>query len=380
MTTNSGANRVTRLWEMRLIRQMGAATLLVLLLAATAFAGLSPVYGNSAGTVKQVDIARLQDGWAVTAVENSADNLEVIVWNDNGTGIVRTGSATATLGAISKVAVSGLDSSRVVTADINSLTGDMDLTVWKVSFPAGTIAQQGATISVCCTTTSVAITQVDATHVATAATFAGNLFVNVFEISSAGVITADGETSGGVVNQAVIASPEPTRIVTADRNSSGKLDVTMWHFAFGFLTKKSEVTSGAIKHLAIVALLTDQVTTAVINGSGDLELINWGISSTGALTKQVSKTVGPVLQVAMCGAVLDQFTAVVGSSNKLDVAFWQSGSGPGTLFERETYNSATAITEIAVTLDFASSIGITDFITAARGSTGKLEVQVWQDI
>src|SRR5215469_14726837 len=103
------------------------------ILAAAAAGAVTPLYRNSAGSISRTSIAYLgTPGWVVTAVRNGGGDLEVIVWQDTATAIVRKGSATA--GVIQEVAVAaaptGLPNS-VVTAVVNS-TGNLELIEWVV--------------------------------------------------------------------------------------------------------------------------------------------------------------------------------------------------------------------------------------------------------
>ena len=344
------------------------------MIATASATSLSPLYSNTAGGVKQVSIANLQQSWVVTAVENSSGNLEVIVWNDTGTTLSRTGSATG--GPVSRVAITGLDSSRVVTADVNPTTGDMDLSVWKVTFPAGTIAQQGSTISVCCTTTAIAISRLDSSHVATAASFVGNLYVNAFKISSKGVFTTEGVASAGAVSQTSISTLTSKQVVTAVRNGSGDLEVRSWSIGGGVVTAQGDATAGTAKHVAGTAIFTTQVTTAIINGKGNIELINWGVTSGGKVTRQTSTTGGTPSQVALTYGELSPFTATVDGSKDLTVEAWNSSTT--SISKLDSYNSTTAINQIAVAQDWdANLVGNTAFVTAARNSGGDLEVTAW---
>lgn len=351
-----------------------AGIFLGLVVATASATSLAPLYSNTAGSVKQVSVANLQQSWVVTAVENSSGNLEVIVWNDTGTALSSTGSATG--GAVNRVAITGLDSSRVVTADVNATTGYMELSVWKVTFPAGTIAQQGSTISLCCTTTAIAISRLDSSHVATAASFIGTLYVNAFKISSTGVFTTEGVASAGAVSQTSITTLTSKQVATAVRNGSGDLEVISWSIGGGSVTLQGDATAGTAKHVASTAIFTNQVNTAIINGKGNLELINWGVTAGGKFTRQTSKTAGAASQVALTYGELSPFTATVDNSKNLAVEAWNSSTT--SISKLDSYNSTSAVNQIAVAQDWdANLVGNTAFVTAARNSSGDLEVTAW---
>jgi hypothetical protein len=77
--------------------------------AATAAAQpeLTLVHTATAGALSQVSVANLKNNWVVTAVRNGSGNLEVIVWHETSTALVRTSSKTA--GAATAGAVAALD-------------------------------------------------------------------------------------------------------------------------------------------------------------------------------------------------------------------------------------------------------------------------------
>src|SRR5580698_2044993 len=131
------------------LRRLAAAGIFLGIIAAPVACAqnwqLTSPYGSSAGVTGQVAITTLKTGTVVTATSTSANNLEIIAWNDTGTSLVHTGSATGDeIFPLWGVGITTLDSGRVVTADVNWTTGKLEVQVWKVS-ATGAVSKQGAT-------------------------------------------------------------------------------------------------------------------------------------------------------------------------------------------------------------------------------------------
>lgn len=359
----------------RLLQGSAPALLIGLLSVATASAqALLFQYSGTGGTVVNnvVAVTELQYGWAVTVAQNSSNNQLLTVWNDTGSALVKKGHVTGS--GVTAVHITDLDATRVVTAVIDSATSEMQLAVWKVTLPAGTIAQQGAPMSVSGTASSVSIATLDSGHVATAAVIGGNLQVNVFDISSTGVITDGGSATGGSATlYAHVVVVSPSQFVSAVGNSTKNLEVTSWGISGSTVSKQGSATAGVVQRIS-AAYYSTNVYTAVENNSGNLELLEWGVSTTGSVVKQATGTVGAASRVAVCGVgVAGPVTAVIGSSGDLDLAAWNNGPTLSQLETYVTYNSSTAVTQVAVT----PYNNIEYFLTAVRTSAGKLQVSLW---
>ena len=78
----------------------------------------------------------------VAAETNTSNDLEVIAWQDTTTKLVKTGTPGVVQGpGLFSVAMPGLDSSRVVTADID-FSGTLSINTWTVG-PAGWLSKMG---------------------------------------------------------------------------------------------------------------------------------------------------------------------------------------------------------------------------------------------
>ena len=360
----------------RLAWQMAAGTFLGLLMAANAAGSLTPLYSSPAGAVSAVSIAQLQPLEVVTAVRNGSGDLEVIVWKDEGTAIVQASSATA--GAIKEVAIAAVSSNQVVTAVANS-TGNLELILWKVDSSGKITKQYGTTYTLTVTRVSIVGLAVGAFATATRNS-SGDLDVEVWKAGASSFSLLAG-SSGGAVSEVAIAalyyaSPIGSQFVTAVRNGSGDLEVINWTVGPTTLTRGGHATLGSIEHLSIVAigtLATHTVyATAVINGSGDLEYIEWSV--LGNSVKELgSGTAGAASGVAVCQGFPWAITAIRNGSGDMSVEQWDDATKPFS--EAGKYNTASPVSAIAVAPD--AFIG--SMITAARSSTGDLEVTVWQE-
>jgi hypothetical protein len=389
---------------MRLLGQssIAAATLLGLLLAATVSAQtIAPLYSKevSGGTVSQVAIAQIQFGWLVTAVKNGSGDLEVIVWHDTGSTIVRTGSATAGaitfgLGVTAQIGPDPLLAT-VVTAAFNS-SFNLELISWQVT-SSGTITRVGSATSIQ-GGTSVSINWLSLGEgcenpedfcVATVTNSSADLTMSVWDITFlSGAITLMSTTSAGAAGSAVISQGLPgpmlgsAYFLTA-ANVSGNLEMTLWDSASGVVN--SEFAGLPTGQLAISnpAAVGDEsydynVATA-ISSTGNLEITSWYVNVTPPIEyplMQAGGTAGAASQVSIVWAPLQggpfPVTAIRDGKGNLSVEVWHSTS-PSILKEYATYNSSLAIESVAITAEFDAY----HVVTASRTSANALKINVW---
>src|SRR5262249_23750177 len=153
-----------------------------------------------------------------------------------------------------------------------------ELSVWEITYPAGTIAQLGGNTLVAGAVTDVAIATLDSTHVATASIVGGILNVSVFEVLSSGAMLPLSTATAGAVNEDSITEISSMWLATEARNGSNKLQVTAWEVSPGYaLTKKSSHTNGDISGKPAAApfqclyctgsAVNNNLLTGVINSS-----------------------------------------------------------------------------------------------------------------
>jgi hypothetical protein len=343
---------------------------------------LSSIYSNSAGEVGQIAMTTLKTGWVVTAVSTSTNNLEVISWNDTGTALARTGSATGdVIFPLFGLAITTLDSGRVVTAAVSPATGDMELAVWKIS-STGTVSKQSSVLGGVVSEVSVAT--LDSGRVVTAMqNSSGDLKVRVWKISSTGAFTTEGAYTAGAASQIAIVGVNASQVVTAFRNGSEDLELIAWSIdGSGNVTRQGEAKGGPVAKVAI-SYWAPSIVTAVETEKVALGFNTWSLDTSGNITKTYSTTGGEAFGVALCvfptqpGQTLP-FTLVENSSDDLSVAVWDyAPDEENIIYELASYNGTSYV---APQLAAASEgPGRPYFIvTAVRNTSSDLRMKVWQ--
>lgn len=344
---------------------------------------LTPLYGNSAGVIGQLAMTTLKTDAVVTAVTTTTNNLQVIAWNDTGTKLARTGSATGDeVFPLWGIAITTLDSSRVVTAAANWTTSDLELSVWKVSATGG-VSKQGKTATGGLVT-GVAIATLDSGRVVTAVQNSkGNLTVRVWKISSTGVISSEGFYSAGAASEIAIAGLNASQMVTAFRNGSGKLELISFSIdGSGTVTRQGTVTGLAVAKVTVGYWAPD-IVTAVETEAGGLQLETWSVDASGDMTGQFYSNGDSAYGVAMClfptapSAPLP-FTAVENSSYDLTLDVWYTIPESGSSFgELASYNGGSYVnSQLAVA---SEGPGRPYFVvTATKNKSSNLQMKVWQ--
>jgi CubicO group peptidase (beta-lactamase class C family) len=201
------------------------------------------------------------DGRVAIAVRNGDGNLRVSVWefHNNGNQVVEIDSITA--GAISDVAIQGLDTSgvmnqatRFVTA-VRNASGLLQVDVWDV----------------------------DSTG----------------HLTRRGKATADAVSADSLKGKIAIGRFDDDDFFTAAIGSDGKLDVIHWTVnAAGNLTKGDQVEAGSVKGIA-----TSNTKTVLRQSDDKFKLINWRLVN-GQLERYGETSSGEISQVAAAGNVL----------------------------------------------------------------------------
>jgi len=383
--------RILLSWRRQLV--IGAFCSLAMLTTARAQM-LELLSSKHAGTAYVPAIAELKDGWVVTALCNGSNNLEVIVWQDAGAGLVRKSShksASECFGV--SVAISPFNSSTVVTAVVDTV-GAVELAAWQVS-STGSISQLGttATLSSASGFQEVSIAQLDATRVVTALVDLSNsASVTSWLVPSTGDIKMEGGASlTGSFDWISVAGLNSTQVVTASStkpttttNPGNDLGIIAWSIdSDGNVTQQpGSATAGYAETPEILLWNSNQVVTAFQNGALDLELITWTVNSAGTVTRQYTGAGGRIAggvngsQVALCIMPSEgPFTAVLSPDGTvLDVELWEkSGS---KLVEFRTYDTAFSYAPTS-----CSPINTNEVVTASYYFDGNpnhdLELNEW---
>jgi hypothetical protein len=262
---------------------------------------------------------------------SSTGSLEVKAWQDTTHGLDFVGSdepATNTIGAI---AATGIDSSHVVTADIDA-KGVLSLRTWTLGGTAG-IAPPNHFHSPVGTANSIGLTpslgmaDLSPTQVVTASeNGSGNLIVQAWTVgdTSAAPVASGDPGNGGPVNEVSIAAIDSATVITAAVTAEHNLQVSTWgvdatgvhlqdrqvlkkvtgddypSVSIGAGTAAALVSSGGVTILKSTRL----AFTPIVNEDNVIEVIDWQISPSGAISQLGKPTVGGsddfALDVAAC--------------------------------------------------------------------------------
>jgi len=279
--------------------------------------------------------------YVVAAEANATNDLEVIAWHDTGSlkngGLVQLVDTGVVDGpGLQSVGITGLDSSRVVTADIDS-SSILTISTWTVG-PAGVVALKAKSTGANVAYQNVAITTLSPTEVVVAYQLLGAPGVSASGGASLAAeewtIAADGSPSPegtiaflpgvGNVDQVSIATVNSNEVVTAANDDDND---TLWVATWGVdsagvqspqaVSVASTVSRAAKENLGIGAGTTfrfqdhfpylEEIQSAFtpVIYEGQVGVINWGISATGVLTQKNTPvwttTPGePYFQVSAC--------------------------------------------------------------------------------
>jgi hypothetical protein len=243
---------------------------------------------------------------------NVNGNLELLAWQDTTSSLVSVGApGTVVTPGLAAIAITGLDSGRVVTADIDN-TGALSINTWTVG-AAGVFLQNGYSTAASTASQSVAIATLSSTEVVTAfVTESGTLAVEAWTINADGVPTAETLVgSGPSAYQVSIATVNPGQVVTAVGDNKGSMHVTTWGVNSEGVTSQDQVgmpgtvstaagavAAGAGRVYQIVGSgflfpkfgYVQSAFTPFLNPQGNVDVFYWGISASGQLTQQPTST------------------------------------------------------------------------------------------
>ena len=332
----------------------------------------------SAGAVSKVAISSLQGDRVVTAVQDGAGNLKVIVWNvDAKSNIVRRGDASA--GAISELAIAALGTNRAVTA-VRDGVGNLKVIAWDVDTNGNVSLKGDASAGAI---SKVAVAALGTNRVVTAVRDGGgNLKVIVWDVDTNGNISRKGDASGGAISEISITlltpgtSQSSNRVVTAASDGSGKLKVIAWDIdGTGKVVRKADAPAGAISRVAGTTYGPTSWHTFVRDGNGELKVIGWSIGQDGRISRRGDASAGAITEVAAAGSV----SADRGGNGNLELIWWD------TVYDNPQIRGSAyegAISQVAVTgglsvIDIDVSTKAARVVTAARDGSGDLKLTSW---
>lgn len=256
--------------------------------------------------------------YVVVAEENANTDLEVLAWHDTTTSLVATGhTGTAKKAGVVGVAVTGLDSCRVVTADVNNV-GALSVHTWTVD-AAGVKAEKSYHSAPSTSSSNIAITTLSRAEVVVAyETPAGVVTVEAFTIAPDGKPSPKAVLgTGPSAFEVSIATVNPHQVITAAGDATQSLWTNTWevnatgvHAQDQVETKNAvsgpgfkspvvqTVAVGAGQSVGLVGTppalgIVQSAFTPVITPDSQVQAYYWSISNSGAIT--LASTAPPTL-------------------------------------------------------------------------------------
>jgi hypothetical protein len=293
--------------------------------------------------------------YVVVAEENANTDLEVLAWHDTTSSLVLAGTpGIEKEKGVAGVAVTGLDSCRVVTADVDS-AGALSLHTWTVD-AAGVRRLRAWHTPASTSSANVAITALSPGEVVVAyETPAGVVTVEAF------TITADGRPApkavlgtGPSAFEVSIATVNPHQVITAAGDASQSLWTNTWRIdatgvhAQDQVETKNAVSGPAIKGPVVQTLavgagwsvassgIVQSAFTPVITPDLQVQAYYWTVSNSGALT--LNSTAPPTLAGDFFGVAASMLP------NNIPITTYLGGIGDNSVFT-EVYTGLNPFTD-----------------------------------
>jgi hypothetical protein len=382
-------------------------------------------YGPAAITATAGTLSDNRSGYLVAAIADDVGNLEVKAWQDTTHELSEVGYYHATGSPIVAVAAADLNSSQVVTADIDQ-DGKLSIRTWTVGgtgiTPLNSYTSAPGTATTLGYTPFVAIAALSATQVVTAySNTLGDLILQAWNIPSGGIPARSGPASnGGAVAEIAIAALDSTTVMTATSDTNNDLFVTTWGVDSAGVHQQDQVmkanTAGsysvpgvAIAAASVVSLnptelppttVSRYAVTPVANVQEQIEVLYWQISPSGIISK-TGDQIGPGQDVTDTAAVMlpsgvpmSVYNSVpypaTGDPNNIEVG-WVGNTGETAVTEISGHLAAIESVSAAPAGDSyktgdESQAVSAYFVTAALtgkkvppsvAKPGKLQVGVW---
>jgi hypothetical protein len=292
--------------------------------------------------------------YVVIAEQNANSDLEVLAWHNTSSSLVATPPAgLAKKTGVTGVAVTGLDSHRVVTADVTH-DGVLSIHTWTVG-SGGVKREKEYHTATATASSNVAIAALSSTEVATAyETPAGQVIVEAWTIAGDGLPSPKATLgTGPSAYEVSIAAVNPHQVITAAGDSTQALWVNTWGVdatgvhAQDQVQTKNTVASPALETVFVGAGRSLQLTgsspgfvqsafTPVITPAYQVQVIVWGISDTGTLT--LNSTTPPTLAGDFFGVAGAMLPA------NIRITSYFGGTGDNSVFN-EVYTGLNPYTD-----------------------------------
>jgi hypothetical protein len=381
-------------------------------------------YGPAAITATAGTLSDNRSAYLFAAMTDDVGNLEVKAWQDTTHELTEVGYYHATGSPSVGVAAADLNSSQVVTADVDQ-DGKLSIRTWTVGgsgiAPLNSYTSAPGTANTLGFTPFVAIAALSATQVVTAySNPLGDLTLQAWTIPSGGIPARSGPASnGGAVAEIAIATLDGATVMTATTDTNNDLFVTTWGVDSAGVHQQDQVmqanTAGAISTpgVAIAAASVVSVNpielppltvsryavTPVANAQDEIQVLYWKISPSGTISK-TGDQIGPGQDVRDTAAVMlpsgvpmsvysNAPYPAAGDPNNIEVG-WVGNTAEtaltevsGHLADIESVSAAPAGDSYkaggsqAVSAYFVTAALTSKTVPPSVGNPGKLQVGVW---
>jgi hypothetical protein len=300
-----------------------------------------------------------RSSYVVAAIPYANGDLEIKAWQDTKLKLVEIGHYHAGGNPISAVAAVGLDSSHVVTADVDQ-TGIFSLNTWTLGGSVPIIALNGYDSPAnTAAPSSVGVTALGATQVVTASQDnLQNLILQAWTVgdTSAQPVKVGTEANGGPVLQLSIAALDSQTVITATTNENDDLVITTWGVSSAGVQMQDQyleptqvsgttpdvsIAAGSVTYyLARFPYVTTSRTavTPIVNTSDVLEVFYWTISSAGKISKSGVKVGSLSTQARVTAACMLPANVPMSVNNGQDGYGWDVDVGWFGVTGESTHN------------------------------------------
>ncbi len=188
--------------------------------------------------------------------------------------------------------------------------------------------------------------------------------------------------SAGVVSQVAVAAPYSNIIVTAVINGTNEIELITWKTGSTTLKRLASVNSTAASSISM-SVFEDasgpKVATAARDSNGNLSISVWYISPSGQITWDAGYTGPPVIEAAIAPTYFtDQLvTAVRTSSGDLQVTSWTYDLTANLIIQQGSA-SAGGVKQLSLGFWTSDAATYTDMATAVVNGSSKLEIISWR--
>lgn len=258
--------------------------------------------------------------------------------------------------------------------------GNLQLIKWLVAADGSSISRVAEALAG--TASEVATTIVHSRIVTAIKNSVGRLEVIGWTQDLARAGSASHENASRIAICPFLHEDNPDHFAVGHRDLKGNLKVDVWSLSeSGVPAWRGGASAGAVSEVALAFLglgtgLRYRFVSAVRNGNGDLELIQWAAAGDGATVKRIgATTAGNASQISLCTRGDLILTSLRNGSGNLEIISWRAHSN-GTIDRLDTARAGHA-DGVSSGLSFDVS-GAQFLTTAVRNRVNDLELIDWQ--